>query len=141
MVIHLYRNQMRWFREKARRAYPKETLALLVGQRISPQVVGVAYFMYPKTKTTPGGIEVDMSVQEYQDLCEVLNHKSPALKYLGTLHSHPGDTPIMSAEDKANHVACGDSVSGILTVPANGRAALEFWQAKDCLPLKVEYYK
>ena len=141
VIIRIHRGQLAWFRERARRTYPLETMALLVGQRISPQVVGVAYLYYPKTTPIRDGVEVDMTVREYQELCEVLKDRQPGLRVLGNIHSHPDDSPIMSEEDAANHRACGDAVTGILTVRTKGRSSVEFWQSKDCLPLKLEYYK
>ena len=137
MVIRLHRGQLRWFRWKAKRAYPLETMALLVGRRLSPQAVGISYFCYPELKV--GEDRVRVPVRAYEDACELAN--SEGLHVVGTLHSHCDALPMMSLTDKASHLSCGDLVSGILTILASGKTALEFWQAGDCVALKVEYYR
>jgi proteasome lid subunit RPN8/RPN11 len=141
MFIRLHRGQMRWFRHKAKLAYPLETMAILVGQRTSPQVVGVSYFVYPKLEQAENYVKSAMSATQEYEFRDLLKDKNPGLRVVGTIHSHPGTLPMMSRVDKRTHKGWGDVVSGILTVLPSGKTALEFWQAEDCLALTVEYYK
>lgn len=138
MIIHLHRGQMRWFRHKAKLAYPLETLALLIGKRTAPQSIGISYFVYPKLTQSKDRVSI-ADTSTYETACELA--LEDGVHVVGTIHSHCDALPIMSRIDKNNHRACGDWVSGILTVLQSGKTALEFWQAGDCLALTVEYYK
>jgi proteasome lid subunit RPN8/RPN11 len=136
MTIRLHRGQVRWFRSKAKKNYPLEIQALLIGQRLSPNLVGVSYFVYPPQIQTVDWVEVPNTV--YEETAELVN--DDGLKIVGTLHSHCDALPMMSQQDKRSHIAAGDAVSGILTVLSSGNTHLEFWKENDCLPLNIEYY-
>jgi proteasome lid subunit RPN8/RPN11 len=136
MIVRLHRGQMRWFRERGRRAYPRELLAFLVGRHLGPELIGVCYLHYPRLIQDPNSVSVPRA--EYERALELT--RDPGLRIVGTIHTHCDALPMMSAQDRKSHVEEGDSISGILTILASGNTALEFWEADNCVAATVEWY-
>jgi proteasome lid subunit RPN8/RPN11 len=140
LIIRLHRGQLNWFRRKARRESPKEILAYLIGQRITPQLIAVSYFVYPQLSvSTPTRLEVDAgAVREIRDEAQ-----ERGFSILGDIHSHtpPSPRPILSKRDHLDQRSNGDLVTGVCALREHGRPETAFWVADSSLPCKVEYFE
>lgn len=139
MVIRLHRGQLNWFRRKARRNSPREILAYLIGQKTTPNVLAVSYFVYPKLKvSTPTGVEVD--AEPAQEVFDEAQERG--FSVLGSIHSHtpPSPSPVLSKCDHRDHRMSGDAVTGIIALYERGRSETIFWTVDSSLPCRVEYF-
>jgi proteasome lid subunit RPN8/RPN11 len=140
MEVRVHRNQLNWFRRKARKYYPNEIAAYLLGKRIHTGLVEVYRFVYPHLEiSTPG--ECKIAAEEAERFYEFA--KEDGLVVLGTIHSHPNYLPVMSACDLQNHKACEDVISGIVEIPKPGNEAIArvvFWRHNSSLPCKLKYF-
>lgn len=138
MIIKLRRNQLKYFRAKARKHAPNEIMAFLYGYRVAPNLLEVHRIDFPKLETsTPGEVIADVISEHELDE----NAKDDGFCYLGSVHTHTGhNAPIfMSKSDLKNHKERGESITGICEVGAK-RCFIAFWQLNTPLPCNWEYF-
>lgn len=132
--VKVHKSQLDYFRRLSRDC-PKEILAFLIGEVVSPTLVRIDQFFYPEYSE-----QTTCSVRPTVDSTDAAK-KSAAdqnLKVIGTIHSHGNWVPIMSVTDYKGHIEDGDRISGIVGI--NGRRTrVYFWTAESALPCAVEY--
>lgn len=135
MIIKVKRHHLDYFKKKAAKSKSEE-YALLIGKKLSPFVIHVEYFKYPKLeKQTPD--EVIADGHSYFLIEE--DAKANGLYVLGSIHSHPNWTPEMSHCDLEIHKMNGYHVSGIVSI-LNKKTFVTFWIANSPLPCSIKYY-
>ena len=104
------------FRKLARES-KLEIQAFLLGQIVSPNLVVVEDFVYPKTY----GIQEKGKVAWLDDEYHALKLRAAAegKQIVGDIHSHPAWVPIKSATDHASQIADQLRVCGICSVWGN----------------------
>jgi proteasome lid subunit RPN8/RPN11 len=134
--VRVKRGQAAYFRKMARKAFPLEIQAYLIGHVVSPTLTVVEEFRYPKKYYSQTAQEVQWSTDEYElvDKDAVARGK----RIIGDAHSHPDWDAVLSPMDYTSHIAEGYRIAGICSVQ-NGRTRLRFWVAESSLPLKIEY--
>lgn len=135
VIVRVHRGQLAYFRRKARQS-EKEQYAMLIGNHLSPSVVDIHRFVYPKLK-----VQSASAVQPDDDAYkrEVKKAIDAGMTVVGTIHSHPNWMPVMSSTDHDGHVAEGDSISAVVGT-MNGKTWVYFWRADSSLPCKIEFF-
>lgn len=134
MQVFVHRGQLQYFRAKARKHYPNEIQAILVGTKRGNSVE-VAYFAYPQYEVSNKS-EVTADVHSLQEIHD--DAAAEGLTVVGSIHTHPDWPPIMSPTDYKGHVDDGDAVSGIVEV-TNGKTRVVFWQHDKALRCDLKY--
>jgi proteasome lid subunit RPN8/RPN11 len=134
MIVKLKRHHLDYFKKKALKS-KNEIYAMLIGYRISPTVVLVDHFKYPKLDTsTPE--EVIANWQSYVDIEDMA--KQDGMVVVGDIHSHPEDDTAMSKSDYKDHKINNRSITGIVGV-INKKPFIQFWEVSSPLPCTLEY--
>jgi proteasome lid subunit RPN8/RPN11 len=132
MIVELHRNELDNFRRRARLS-KVEILAVLLGHKLSQNLLRITNFVYPKCKASAAKLDADLSaIYTWAQLGGV--------QVLGTIHSHPEAFPILSPRDHENHrQAPADAVSGVVSVFGAVTTAV-FWRADSSLPCQLRYF-
>jgi hypothetical protein len=134
MIVRVKRHHLDYFKKKAC-SYKTEVFAFLLGLRISPNLLEVHRFKYPKLMdSTAEGVWV--SEEEYTLSEETA--KDDGLLLLGGIHSHLDWTQEMSHQDYHNHRQNGEKVTGIVGIVGD-KIFTSFWVIESSLPCKLEY--
>jgi proteasome lid subunit RPN8/RPN11 len=135
MLVTLHRGQLKYFRAKARKAYPKEILAVLVGRQVHSGLIEVHRFYYPLLKvSTDQEVKTEYFVSDFID-------KDEGLKVVGDIHSHPNYPAVMSPSDHQCHRKGDNKISAILEVPKVGKSRLIIWRDGTPLPCELDFFK
>ena len=136
MIVKLERGKLNYFRKKARNSSVEE-YCFLLGKRISPNLIEVYDFFYPKFEIQNATtIVVDDDNYAFVEQCA----KKDGNIVLGSLHSHLNYSPVMSKTDQTSHKDNNDKVSGIVSVVGR-KTFFEFWELNSSLPVKVKFFK
>jgi proteasome lid subunit RPN8/RPN11 len=137
MIVRMHRGQLAYFRRKARKHYPNEILALLIGKQIHKGLVEVYRFAYPRLElSTPQEVKTDED--SHQEIYE--ETKEENLLVVGDIHTHPDYPPVMSNSDHKCHKDNENRISAILQVPVSGQTHLAIWREGTPLPCKIKYF-
>ena len=129
MKVLVSKTEWSKFRQRVRRAYPKERIELIWGRKTGPSTFHIHLFDHVKHKATtlsctPDEKDVEVSEQEAKECGLVL---------LGTVHSHPERTEAAPSEtDFDSAVEDFEIISGIAAVwkdKSTGRlrTRIRFW--------------
>lgn len=134
--VKLKKGALEHFRRKARAAYPLEIHAYLLGDILSPEMVQVTHFCYPKEYDTQTSKNVGWSSEEYYKLKDKASNKG--LKIVGDIHSHPDWDAVMSPDDYKSCFLDSLSVCGICSIYGN-KTRVRFWTPTSSLPCEIIY--
>lgn len=134
MIIRLKKHHLSYFKAKAK-GCPNEIYAALLGKRISPHIIEVEKFFYPKlTVSKPGELFVDK--KSFNQICFIAKEKG--LKLIADLHSHPEYIPILSYRDFQDLKEGTCVISGIVGILGK-KVFVNFWEKGSSLPCRIEY--
>lgn len=120
------RQELTKFRRRARTAYPRETFAFMVGERVGGQF-RVSYFDYPKAMRTTLGVDVNSA----EIVAVEQRAKREGLSLLGGIHTHPDSREASPSEhDYRDAAKYNEVVQGICAV----------WKENGRLFTKVRFY-
>lgn len=133
--VRVRKSALNYFRSKAR-DNPKEIQAYLIGKVISPELVVIEEFAYPKTYAAQTTGEVSWYQVEFDEVKRSAEERG--FRVVGDLHSHPSWDAVMSASDYKSLIEDGHRVCGLCSI--NGRRTrVRFWIAESALPLDIVY--
>lgn len=133
--VRLNKNQLNYFRFKARNS-KLEIQAYLIGKVISPELVVVERFVYPKEYATQTTEEVQWWLDDYNLLKQSAEKEN--LRIIGDIHSHPSWDAVMSFQDYQAHIEDGHRICGLCSVN-NKKTRVRFWIAESSLPCEIVY--
>lgn len=134
--VRVKKGQLDYFRRKARQAHPKEFQAYLVGRVVSPELVVIEYFAYPKEYATQTTEEVCWFKEEYNEVKKAAEEQN--LMIVGDIHSHPNYWPVLSPDDHKNAVTECQRICAVYGTFGR-RSKTYFWLTDSSLPCSVEY--
>jgi len=136
MIVRLYRNHLDYFKRKCKKS-KNEEYAVLVGYRISPTVVEIHKWRYPKLavktpdaiQTTPGAL---VTIVEFA--------KEHGMVIVGDIHSHIDEDSAMSRTDFLDHKKHNHCITGILGT-IRKTSQVSFWEIDSPLKASLQYIK
>lgn len=137
MIVRVNRGSLKYFKSKAR-GTKTEIFAIMFGKRLSPHLVELWHFGYPRLKVqTSDAVEPD--TESYNDHIEMA--EDAGLTFLGTIHSHlPHHEPFMSPCDGKSAHEANELINGLYHV--NGRhSCLSFWLNDSPVPCEWDYIR
>lgn len=136
--IRISRHQLEYFKRIARRENPKEILAYLVGEVVSPTLTVVNKLKYTKEYAQ----QTTAAVQWFDEELEIISQEAEeeGLTIVGDLHSHPNYWPVLSATDHTAHIITQNRVTGVYAFMGR-MGKICFWLADSSLPLTIDYGK
>lgn len=138
MVVKVHKNQLNWFRQKAREN-DKEIFAVLAG-KVLANGVEVHQFIHPAKDDyeIQGRGEAVVSAAFINAADKYA--KERGLTLVGTIHTHINWPPIMSPSDHKDHCNSGwEVVSGIVEV-TNRKTRVVFWTHDSSLRCTLKYF-
>ena len=135
MIVRLKKHHLQYFRNKARQT-PNEIYAFLIGTRISPTLIQIERFRYPKlTMSTPALVVADVDSEvEIEDIAKLNNYT-----IVGSLHSHPNYITPMSDCDLSTLKNSSHTVSGVLGIIGD-KTFITFWCRDTPLPATIQFF-
>jgi proteasome lid subunit RPN8/RPN11 len=134
--VKVKRGALNHFRRHARQNGNLEVHAYLLGQIISPELVEVYKFVYPKKYNIQTHERVQWTIEEYDELKRYAESKN--LKVIGDIHSHPNWDAVMSPSDYRACLVDGLVVCGIVSVYGK-KTRVRFWTPTSALPCEITY--
>ena len=134
-TVRVKKTQLDYFRAQARENQ-KEIQAMLVGAVITPDLIVIHNFAYPKEYADQTYSCVSWYADEYNKVAAEATKKN--LRILGTIHTHPNWDAVLSPDDHKGHVQEGYRISGICSTQGR-KTRVRFWLAESCLPVNIEY--
>jgi len=135
MIIRIRKHHLSYFRRKAARSN-NEVFAMLLGRRISPSLIEVDFFKYPKLeRSTPSEVWADM----YSFGLIEEDAKDDGLHIVADIHSHVNYPPVLSPCDYSDLKGSKCTLSGVVSV-IGGRTWVNFWERDKSLPVSIVYY-
>jgi len=137
MIVQVRYNHLYYFRKKALRS-EVEIYAMLFGTRISPSIVDILSFQYPKVEAaTYNSFKADKT--SYNDLL-AWGTTTQGWSFIGDLHSHPREDPAPSRADIKNHRCNHLMISGVVGIIGEVDI-VQFWEACSPVPCTIKYVK
>lgn len=135
MIVRVRKHHLQYFRNKVRKL-DNEIYAFLVGVRVSPTLIQVERFLYPKLMvSTPSLVVTDVeSDYEIEEIARLNNWS-----VVGSIHSHPNWTPELSGCDLDTLKNSTHTVSGVVSI-INNRTYAKFWVKNSPLIATIQYY-
>jgi proteasome lid subunit RPN8/RPN11 len=123
------------FRKLARES-KVEIQAYLLGNIVSPNLVVVTDFVYPKEYKAQTKTGVCWTGEEFSALKMRADFEGKNI--VGDIHSHPNWFPIKSEPDHTAQIADQLRVCGICSVYGK-KTYVRFWLAESSLPMEIIY--
>jgi len=134
VIVRVPKKKLQYFRIKAKKS-PVEVFAVLVGLRLSVNLLEVYEIKYPKIdKATKDEVFVEFGA--FSEIYTVA--EADGYKVLGSIHSHLEWTNELSEFDLKNHVKNEDIITGVCSVIGR-KTFINFWTRNSPLPCKIEY--
>lgn len=133
--VKVKKSQLDYFRRLARKI-PLEIEAYLIGKVVSPTLVVVDQFVYPKNYKIQTIDNVLWNDEEYGALATKTQERG--LSIVGSIHSHINCLPLLSETD---HKACVTGQLRIIGVCSviNNKTKVCFWTADSSLTCDLVY--
>ena len=133
--VKLKKGALDYFRQLARKT-PLEIHAYLIGEIVSPTLVVVDKFAYPKRYE----VQTPANVGWFgEDFIALKNRVEQAGKRIvGDIHSHPEWDAVMSPDDHRGAIIDALRVCGICSV-YGGKTRVRFWVPESSLPCELIY--
>jgi proteasome lid subunit RPN8/RPN11 len=137
MIVRFHKHHLAYFRKKARVAYPKEIMAILIGKQVNSGLIEVSRIAYPKiAESKPNFVKLDeQACAELED-----DVRQEGMDWVGDIHSHPNYLPVMSRTDHKNHRDSANKICSIVEVTPEGKTRVAIWRDNTPLPCKVSYF-
>jgi len=134
--IKIKKSKLDYFRRMARKHYPLEIEAYLLGHVKSVNEILITDVVYPKTYKKQTKVEVCWNANEY---CELKKRAQESEKRIvGDIHSHPKYDAILSETDYEGMLTEVMLVGGICSV-IKGKTKVLFWTPSSALPCEIVY--
>ena len=132
--------ELKRFKRKASKAYPREIFAILLGKEIydkRSKTFKIDQIVVPEIKEST----VDYVIPDYNDIGRIVSESN--LDYIGSIHTHPNSTPTLSEHD-FRYWEKGEIVIGILSIRKRNikkMTELKFWRKNASCPVKFKVIK
>lgn len=136
MTLWIDRLAMRRFKEKVRKAYPKEVYGILLGIKRNQCTFDVHEILVPP----PVESTYEYVIPDYPAIQKIV--EDTHYTYIGSIHSHPQAPPTLSNHDMKQWDV-EDIVIGILSIrkrKAYCTTELKVWQKGTPCPVEVKYF-
>lgn len=133
--VKLHRGMEAYFRKKARDSQ-KEEYAYLIGVVLSPAVVRVDHFRYPKEFASKSANEVQPTAAAESEIKTWASKRG--LIIVGTIHSHPNWDAVLSPDDHKTHMQDCHRITGLCSVNQR-KTRVRYWVAESALHCKIEW--
>jgi proteasome lid subunit RPN8/RPN11 len=137
--VRLSKGALNYFRKMAREC-KNEIQALLVGEVVSPTLIVIDSFIYPKSYAVQKPNTVGWYLDEYQEVKKKAEERGRRI--VGFIHSHPNWDAVLSPDDYKICITDMHRVCGICsTDPEKGKTRVRFWVMDSALPCEIVYAK
>ena len=136
--VRLSRGQLDHFRRKAR-GTKNEILAYLIGAVVSPDLIVIDSFAYPKKYGTSTPQEASWFVEEYKALSKKTEERGRRIVGFIHSHPHPDASVVMSPDDYKICIKEMFRICGVCTTDEKNRTEVKFWIMDSPLPCEKEY--
>lgn len=129
--------ELRRFRRRAGRAYPREVYGILLGKKLKNKTFKISRIIIPPIVEAT----YDYVIPDYQEIDRIV--RSNGLDYIGSIHSHPQAPPTISAHDYMYWDKDKDIVLGVLSVRKRNVykvTELKFWRRNASLPVRYKTF-
>lgn len=132
--------ELKRFKRKASKVYPREIYAILLGKEIYDKRIRafrIDQIVVPAIKESTE----EYVIPDYNDIDRIVSESH--LDCIGSLHSHPNATPTLSTHDW-QYWEKNEIVIGILSIRKRNlkkMTELKFWQRKVSCPVKFKVIK
>lgn len=124
-----------YFRKRARNSH-LEVHAYLLGNVISPELVEVTDFVYPKEYDQQTTTHVQWTADEYEKLKQRAEREGK--KIVADIHTHPQWDAVMSPSDYKACLLDGLVICGIVSVYGK-KTRVRFWTPTSALTCEIIY--
>lgn len=124
------------FKRKASRFYPREIYGVLLGKKLKNNTYKIMKIVIPPIREAT----YDYVIPDYEEINRIVSQSG--LSYIGSIHSHPQAPPTVSSHDYQYWDR--DLVVGILSVRKRNVykvTELKFWRKNACLPVKFKTFR
>lgn len=124
------------FKRRASRAYPREVYGIMLGKKLANRTYKIARIIIPPVVEAT----YDYVIPDYGKIDKIV--ASSDLEYIGSIHSHPQAPPTISNHDYQHWD--GDKVVGILSVRKRNSykvSELKFWRRNAALPVRFKTFR
>lgn len=136
MKLLINESDLKIFKRRASRGYPREVYGILLGKRLANRTFKIARIIIPPIVEAT----YDYVIPDYEKIAKIVSRSG--LEYIGSIHSHPQAPPTISAHDFRNWD--NDRVVGILSVRKRNVykvTELKFWRKNAALPVKFKTFR
>ena len=136
MIVYFYKNQLDYFRRKAR-STNNEIYACLVGKHCGGSSTTVYSIEYPPLElSAPSIVKTDpQGLEEIES-----DAMSQGLSIVGNIHSHPNAVTRLSPHDHKHLFVDKEKIVGVVGIVGR-RTFVDFWRQDSSLPCTVEYIR
>ena len=136
MKLLINEHDLRRFKRRAARGYPREVYGILLGRRLANRTFKIFEIAIPPIVEAT----YDYVIPDYDKIAEIISASD--YDYIGSIHSHPQAPPTISSHDYRHWD--NDRVVGILSVRKRNiykATELKFWRRNTALPVKFKTFR
>lgn len=134
--VRLSKGQLNYFRRMVLKDAPNEIQAFLEGEVVSPGLIVIDQFHYPKSYWIQSPHRVGWYYPEYQAVVKAAEERGRRI--VGFIHSHPEWDGVMSPDDYKICITDMHRVCGIVSTDKR-KTRVRFWVTDSPLPCEIVY--
>ena len=137
MRLIVNENDLKKFKRRASRGYPREVYGILLGKKLKNRTYKIFKIIIPPIVEAT----YHYVIPDYGEIDRIKDGID--LSYLGAIHSHPQAPPTVSRHDH-KYWNRGDVIIGVLSVRKRSIykvTELKFWRKNSSLPIRFKTYK
>lgn len=135
--VRLSKGQIDYFRKLSRKSL-NEIQAFLIGEVVSPNLIVIDEFVYPKKYAVQKPNTCGWYLDEYQEVKAKAEERGR--RVVGFIHSHPEWDAVLSPADYKICITDMHRVCGIVST-YSGKTRVRFWVMDSALPCEIVYAK
>ena len=136
MKLLINEGDLKRFKRRAARGYPREVYGILLGKRLANRTFKIVEIVIPPVVEAT----YDYVIPDYDKISEIVSASD--YDYIGSIHSHPQAPPTISSHDYKHWDS--DRVVGILSVRKRNIykvSELKFWRRNTALPVPFKTFR
>lgn len=135
--VRLSKGQLDYCRKLSRES-ANEIQAFLIGEVVSPNLIVIDEFVYPKKYALQRPNTCGWYLDEYQEVKAKAEERGR--RVVGFIHSHPEWDAVVSPDDYKICITDMHRVCGIVSI-YSGKTRVRFWVMDSALPCEIVYAK